>query len=310
MQRQPTEVKTAAVGRWTSILPELGVPSHFLTGKHGPCPCCGGTDRFRFTDLNGNGSYYCNGCGPGDGLDLVMKVRKIPFAEAKRLVAEQLPQSRVAVRKATDKRPFDVTRIWSASHAIMAHDPVGKYLASRGLVPAQYPTQLRYHPRARYVDDDTKQASFHPAMVANFVSPDGLRSTVHYTYLTDTGRKADLAKVKKLAPAPIPKGGAVRLDYSAETMGIAEGIETALAAAAMFDMPVWSALSAPALISWEPPAKARQIIIYADNDGNYTGQAAAYALAHRLRLTGLDVLVKVPDGVDADWADVWKECLT
>lgn len=308
--RQHIDVKEQAVGRWRSILPELGVSTKFLTGKHGPCPCCGGEDRFRFTDLNGNGSYYCNGCGPGSGIDLLMKVRKIPFAEAKRLVLEALPTSNIEIKKATAKSTYDPMRLWHASHTVMAHDPVGRYLASRCIMPANYPTQLRFHPHLRYVDDATRQVSHHPAMVARFISPDGLKSTLHFTYLTDQGRKADLPKVKKLAPAPIPRGGAVRLDYSSDVIGVAEGIETALAAQAMFEVPVWAALSAGELVRFEPPAKAQRVIVFADNDSNFAGQSAAFGLAHRLRVAGLEVDVRVPEKVDTDWNDAWREIAT
>jgi putative DNA primase/helicase len=64
-----------ATGRWREILPQLGIESRFLTIKHGPCPLCGGKDRFRFDDRDGSGSYYCSQCGPGLGLLLVRKLR-------------------------------------------------------------------------------------------------------------------------------------------------------------------------------------------------------------------------------------------
>ena len=58
--------------RWREILPQLGIETRFLTNKHGPCPLCGGKDRFRFDDKDGSGSYYCR-CGPGVGVILVCK---------------------------------------------------------------------------------------------------------------------------------------------------------------------------------------------------------------------------------------------
>ena len=61
------EVKSLANGRWSEIL-----APYFPTndGKHSPCPKCGGKDRFRFSDLDGNGSCICNQCfrTGGDGL--------------------------------------------------------------------------------------------------------------------------------------------------------------------------------------------------------------------------------------------------
>ena len=44
------DVTKEVIGKWPSTLLELGIPEEFLTGKHGPCPMCGGKDRFRFTE--------------------------------------------------------------------------------------------------------------------------------------------------------------------------------------------------------------------------------------------------------------------
>lgn len=77
-------VRAAAQGRWNSILPALNInlPTH--PRQHGPCPTCGGKDRFRFDDRDGNGSWFCNQCVPhaGDGFSLVMKALNQPFREA------------------------------------------------------------------------------------------------------------------------------------------------------------------------------------------------------------------------------------
>src|SRR5260370_38280875 len=47
--------------RWVDILTALGVPTKFLNRRHGPCPMCGGKDRFRFIDTDGKGTFFCNG---------------------------------------------------------------------------------------------------------------------------------------------------------------------------------------------------------------------------------------------------------
>jgi len=59
--------------RWREILPQLGIDTRFLTKKHGPCPLCGGKDRFRFDDKDGEGTYYCGQCGAGAGIILIRK---------------------------------------------------------------------------------------------------------------------------------------------------------------------------------------------------------------------------------------------
>ena len=43
---------------------------------------CGGSDRFRFDDKEGRGTWFCNQCGAGDGLKLVEKVFGVTPSEA------------------------------------------------------------------------------------------------------------------------------------------------------------------------------------------------------------------------------------
>lgn len=82
-------IREAARDRWrTEILPALGITVR-SDKRHGPCPHCGGKDRFRFDDKDGRGSFFCNQCRPrsGDGFVLIQKVRACTFPEALRLVA-------------------------------------------------------------------------------------------------------------------------------------------------------------------------------------------------------------------------------
>ncbi|MBF0690497.1 DUF927 domain-containing protein [Providencia alcalifaciens] len=66
------DVKLKANGQWQNILSNLGVEVPLNT--HTACPHCGGKDRFRFDDKDGNGTFICSQCGSGDGLDLVQRV--------------------------------------------------------------------------------------------------------------------------------------------------------------------------------------------------------------------------------------------
>ena len=60
-----SEVKRHAAGRWAEIVGTLaGVNGETLSGRHQPCPRCGGTDRFRaFGDFDQTGGCICNQCG-------------------------------------------------------------------------------------------------------------------------------------------------------------------------------------------------------------------------------------------------------
>ena len=80
-----SDVVAAACGNWPELLAAVGIdtPSR---GKHGPCPVCGGSDRFRLDDKGGRGTWICNQCGAGDGLDLVSKVTGKPPKEVAELL--------------------------------------------------------------------------------------------------------------------------------------------------------------------------------------------------------------------------------
>ncbi len=82
-----TTIKNAQ-GKWPHILSTLGINVPDTPNKHGPCPVCEGTDRFRFDDKEGKGTWFCNQCTPqsGDGLNLVCNVLNLtPIQAAKRV---------------------------------------------------------------------------------------------------------------------------------------------------------------------------------------------------------------------------------
>ncbi|HFD6681925.1 TPA: DUF927 domain-containing protein [Providencia alcalifaciens] len=80
------EVKLKANGQWQTILSNLG--AEVPLNKHTACLHCGGKDRFRFDDKGGNGTFICNQCGSGDGLDLVQRVLGVSVTEAAKAVAD------------------------------------------------------------------------------------------------------------------------------------------------------------------------------------------------------------------------------
>ena len=299
-------ISQEAKGRWPQILTALGIASpQQLTGKHSPCPCCGGgRDRFRFDNLEGRGTWICNQCGAGDGIALVRQAKNLDFRAAADLVRSALPGAAVTdapARRPSDPRPH--LERWRKAAQLNGSDPASLYLANRCLPHDTNSGQLRFT-WLTYVHEDGRRTT-HPGMVALFVAPDNSAATVRYTFLTDTGQKAPVPVPRKFAPLPVPVGGAVRLSPSAEVMGVAEGTETALAAQVLFGLPVWAAMDCHRLAKWEPPAKARSIIIFADNDANFAGQNGAYELAQRLsKEKRLEVDVRVPPQVDTDWNEV------
>jgi len=327
-QRRIEAAKRAAHGNWPGLLERLGVAGTVVNRRNQPCPGCGGEDRFQFTDKYGDGNYICRGCGAGDGFKLLELCLGWKFSEALKAVEELLgtlgegpkpPRSEPSVERMRklaksiwqEARPIApddaVARYLAGRGIVMAH-----YLAGRGLVMAEYPRVLRMHPALGFyvkseADKRARRVGDYPAMLAAVQGPDGHAVTIHRTYLAN-GAKAPVPEPKKLLNAGIA-GAAVRLFEPGEELALTEGIETALAVHLRTGKPVWAALSAANLEKvWVPEAVTR-VGIYADNDASYTGQAAAYALARRLRHARppREVAVYVPRQPDTDWADVLLE---
>lgn len=291
------KARDAAQGKWKAILPMLGVEASVLDGKHHPCPATGqGDDRFRFADRNGSGNFFCS-CSEGKsgGMSLLMCCKGIGYAEAAKLV-EGVAGS--AIGEAPKPKADPRTALNRVRARLRPVGPeVRRYLAGRGL---DVPEALR-EARLTYWERN-KEAGVFPCMVARIVGADGKGQSYHLTYLTD-GKKAAVSSPRKvMTPVDTITGAAIRLYPPAEVMGVAEGIETAIAARMLFDMPVWSAVTAHGIETFAPPPVCKRLVVYSDNDPSFTGQAAAYALAKRLARCGVECEVRVPEV--GDWNDV------
>ncbi|CAM5185444.1 Toprim domain-containing protein OS=Castellaniella sp OX=1955812 GN=EPN31_14065 PE=4 SV=1 [Castellaniella denitrificans] len=198
-------------------------------------------------------------------------------------------------------------RLWGSAQAITTATPAGLYLAGRGLmVPAS--DALRYVPRLDYWDDGGLVGTF-PAMLAAVTSPAGDLVAIHRTYLTGDGHKAPVPTVKKLSATAGPLAGAsVKIGAPAPRpdgrlgLGVAEGIETALAASMLAGIPVWPCVSAHGLEAFDPPPGLHHLYVMGDRDDSGTGQKAAAILAQRAAAAGLAARVLLPDAV-GDWND-------
>lgn len=87
-------LKSRARGGWVNLLSRFGVDAALLSNRHGPCPGCGGKDRFRFDDQEGNGTFICSQGGggnlAGDGLALLMHVKRWEWQRCVQEIAEAL----------------------------------------------------------------------------------------------------------------------------------------------------------------------------------------------------------------------------
>lgn len=305
----PFGVKVA--GKWHDILPELGISAKYLTGKHGPCPLCAtGTNRFRFDNNDGWGTFYCNKCGSGDGIKLVMLKHRVGFKEAIEMIKPLLSTAKILPFKPKQTGHYQkqaMQGVWKLSKTITMMDPAGFYLNRRcGLL--EYPSCLRYIEKLKYFDNPIR---FFPTMVARVTDKDGISVNVHRTYLsTEKGAKAPVDDPKRVMSGPLPKGSAIRLYPIGDTLGISEGIESAISAHKLFGIPVWAAVNSTGLTNWIPPPEVKKVVIFGDNDESFAGHYAAYSLAFRIKnLEQLEVEVRIPQSTGWDWNKVHTEKL-
>jgi putative DNA primase/helicase len=296
---------------WPDVLRALGVAESALVNRHGPCPACGGKDRFRFDNRKGRGDFFCNHCGAGDGFQLVMRVHGWEFSEARKRVMDAagiaLDSATKTIAPASKSEPEvkpsvptqRVGRILRESCRIEDCEPAVLYLMSRALWPLPKGHMLRAHPSVAYFVDG-KLVGRHPALVGVVRDIAGQFVTVHVTYLTETGAKVSQYKPRKILSKMLHRVGcAVRLVAAGETLGVAEGIETAFSASRLHRLPVWASLNSSLLGTFEPPSEVKRLIVFADKDVG--GLEGAAKLMERLQ-GRVRVEMKLPP--DGDWNDV------
>ena len=314
------DVKTDAQGRWRGILSAIGLDQKTLDGKHHECPICRGgpkSDSFRFDDRDGRGTFICSHCGAGDGVKLVMLMRGVDFKGALELIKPlaghvtfEAPKAKVDT---TPEAKAQMTALWRASRPLDGKDVASRYLKARGIVREAWPANLRVVDDLPYFEDGERGS--YPCLLARYAAPDSKSALLHRTWLSHDGsNKAPVSTPRKFFRGEIPAGGAVRLSMVAETMGVAEGIETALSATALYQIPVWAACTAGALGKFQPPEGCKHLLIFADNDASFTGQLSAYSLARRLTSVPLErrlesIEVRLPLHHDRGTKDDWNDVL-
>jgi hypothetical protein len=187
-------------------------------------------------------------------------------------------------------------RIWGEGRAI-AGTPAENYLLGRGLEVAS--PELRYNPRTPH--GPRPFTRFRPALIAAVRDESGLVA-VHRTFLDPRHRR--------LASLPAPRcglgrfgAGAVRLGGTAPRLGLAEGIETALSASALFGVPCWAALGTERFGLVAIPDEVTELLLFLDNDA---GGRRAEALARERSDALRTIEAHYPNCPGDDWNDVLR----
>ncbi|MBC8737270.1 zinc-binding protein [Paraburkholderia sp. UCT31] len=328
------ELKGKVAGQWPFIFQALAPQlkeAMEANGTHVACPVHGGKDGFRFfKDWQETGGGYCNSClGKGSGFAMLAWVNNYSGADAVREVAQWYrgdssapavtyrPPPPPAKKKDPAKARADLYRVWKDTRPLQG-TAAELYLEKRGIWKQNIPKSLRFHRGLSYWDNEKKEdMGTFPCLVAPMMNKDGTLIAIHRTYLTPEGNKAPFDEVKKvMSPAGDMPGCAIKLFPAGEVLGVAEGIETALAAHAIARIPVWSCYNTTLLAAVDIPDSVRHVVIWADLDrpaaktGIRGGEQAANKLAKRLETAGktYEILYphrQIPDGKKGvDWLDV------
>lgn len=329
---------------WVSILPKH-IDNSFLkieggrpSKKRGPCPICGGTDRYFFDNKNGTGASWCNMCGSinvlklltdGGGLTMSeamtvasggvanreLDIKAISVAEQKKADAATLARNEISRKRMND--------LWTQSVPVSIGNEAGAYLLNRvpGLDLTKLGCSLRFNRSHMYWDEDSKKSNKslgnYPTLVCKVKRSDCNPTTMHRTYLDHAGQKANVPSAKKLMRSPNKlAGAAIHLNKStSRVLAVTEGVETGLAvlAANSYSINVWALVFAQNLsVADIPEGQFDEVVIYADHDKvdifhKYRpGEHFAEILKSKLIAKGLKVRIVMPEIECEDFADLWS----
>jgi putative DNA primase/helicase len=278
----------------------------------GPCPICGGTDRFSINIHKG--VFNCRGCGGrGDIIGLTIFLDGCTFPEAiERLTGEDctsfrcFPEppdpARLAREKAQAEFETELERLQRLGRALWLwkqRQPVGdsiaeSYLRRRGYT-GPMPATLGFLPAS---------GKYPPALIAAFglaheVEPgvieiaDNKITGIHLTRLLPDGSDRERGDDAKIMIGH-SKGSPIVLSPPNDLLGLAitEGIEDGLSVLTATGLGVWAAGAAnrlPALAA-EIPSHVQCLTIYADADA--VGRRYTYELATAAAARGFEILIE------------------
>ena len=297
MKMNVTETVEQACGHWPRILPALGVP--VIKNRHQACPVCGGSDRFRFDDKEGRGTWFCNQCGAGDGLKLVEKVFGVKPSEAAQKVntvtgclPPVAPEAMAAAGAETD-----ADRKAAAALAVRLMEKTrtatgNAYLTRKGFPGHECVMLTSTHKTGgvtyRAGDVVVPLHDETGALVnLQLINPDGLKRTLKGGQVKGTCHTIEGQK------------------QAGKRQWIAEGYATALTVHHLTGETVMVALSSVNLLSLASLVRQKhpacQIVLAADRDLNGDGQTRAAAAAQACEGT-----VALPP-VFGDWNDAFMQ---
>lgn len=256
-----------------------------------------------FFVIPAKGFWNCFGCGAhGDAIGFLRQHDGMSFLDAFRHLSgdddSQIRAAPARIGAPADKLDWSerADSIWRRTQPIAG--TVGEvYLQHRGCVIPPRDSHLRFLPASD---------QYPPSLCAAITDVRTAKPiSVHFTRLAADGRgKAGTDLDKVLLKGHRKGGGCIRLfpdECVTHGLAIAEGIESALAAAHIFT-PIWAAIDAGNLAAFPVLPGVESLTIFADHDE--AGLAAAQACAKRWRQADHHARVLAPRIAGQDCADV------
>jgi len=170
------------------------------------------------------------------------------------------------------------------------------YLRSRALQLPTDITELRFHPACAWHKDDDNPAylpGWKPTLLAAFHRFDSDEVTAVHRIRVDVPQRWPKTLRKMIGPT---RGAAVKLAEVDDTLAIAEGVETAMAANQLGHGPAWALGSADAVACFPVVAGIRRLILLTEN--NDASRAACERCGERWLQAGREVVHVIPERGD------------
>lgn len=260
----------AAKGKWDFIYSQFNLR---ITGnKHIDCPICGGKKKMRITDKWQNGNWICV-CGAGDGFKLLQEITGHSFADVCARVDALIGNNYEAEVVSRPDYQAQLKMHWRTLKPIKG-TKVEEYLNNRGIY--RLPKRaIKFNPAEGYMGEGA------PCMFAVGTNQQLEPVQKHRTFLLGESKKKLMKKVDPDRDIP-GECVAVKMFESDTCLGVAEGIETALSVHQMYELPMWSTMTAGYMEKFVAPMGVKHLKVYADMDKrSATGHMAAFACANR-----------------------------
>lgn len=263
-------------------------------GRKGMCCCPAHNDRTPSLSVTLGRQAILFHCFAGCSNDAVLAALSHTGVRSRDLFDADQTVDESAIRQSGPDR--NACRLWREANALSA-TPAEAYLWSRAIEIAS--PDLRYHERTPL--GPKGEARFLPAMLAAVRNDEGVIA-VHRTFLDPQGHRLAAFDRPKRALGSL-QTGAVRLAMArGGRLGLAEGIETALAATQLSGAPCWATLGNERFGLVTVPESVRELFLFLDADegGDLAQERACGAYA----TSGRRIVIQRPRKAGYDWADV------